>query len=123
MLLFTKAGDARAIKRAVEALIGDVSPSHTSASHAVNASSLAWSDEDKPFIVGQGPPSFGVVGHATIASLVVASAVPRVAKSTSGNRFTLLTNPSPTTGASTQVAKSTSPSKSDTGCIKHSGSR
>lgn len=45
--LSTEAGDSSAIDKAAADLFSDVTPSHLSASHAVNASSAAGSEDDK----------------------------------------------------------------------------
>lgn len=62
-----KAGDVNTIENTVADLIGDLSLSHSSASHAVSASSLAGINDDKPLEVAKDPPSPGVTSHVVVA--------------------------------------------------------
>lgn len=52
--LSTKARDSNAIEKTVDNLVNDVSITHPSASHAVNAPSIAESDDDRPTAFGEG---------------------------------------------------------------------
>lgn len=116
----TKGGDGIAIGKAVADLIGDESPSHSSASHTVNVPYLSGSDDIKPLADGRDPSSSGVACRDVVSS-ADPGAVPSEANSGSGTRSILLTNyPSPAVG-SIRTAVSTSPAKSGFGGIKRSG--
>lgn len=57
-------------------LIGDVCSSHFSASHSINSSSVAGSDDDKLLVAGKDTPLLGVAGYSSVALSVVEGAVP-----------------------------------------------
>lgn len=64
------AGDANAIENNLADFNDNVSPSHPSASHVVNISSLARIDDDRPLVLCKDPTSFDVAGNAPAASSV-----------------------------------------------------
>lgn len=87
-----EAGDTSANENAVADLIGEISPSHPSASNAVSASSPVWSDDDKQLVVDHAAATSGVADHAGAATLDTSSMVPSEAKPASSTHSTLLSN-------------------------------
>lgn len=63
-----EAGDANAIVKAVASVIGDVNPSHPSASHAVTAPPPlhTGSDDDRPLAVGHDLDSSGFLRRSPV---------------------------------------------------------
>lgn len=113
--------EANAIEMAVANLVCDWSSSYPSASHAVNAPSLAGSDGDTPLVGVRVPPSFGVASCDVEILLAVPGAMPSEVKSSRGNGPTSLVNQPSAAVITSRTEESSSPPKSGSSDILHLG--
>lgn len=121
--LYAEEEGGSAIEKAMADLIGDISPSRPSASHALKTSTSTGSDDDRPFVVDQAPATLNVPANACSAMLVTAGTVLFEYKYARSTRFTLLTNKLFVLATSNSTEESTSKPKSGSVGVKRSGLR
>lgn len=110
-----EAGDARSTGKGVADLIGEVSPSHPSASQDVSTFSSAGSNDDRPLVVDHAQNISSVLANAGAAMVVILGNVSSNVKSASSTRSMLLTNQPSAVARSNRTAESTALTESGSG--------